>query len=72
MPKLKLEIFVPVVTLAIGASVGFLDAGSHHVNDWASFTGLWGGAGLVISLVAWMPVLIVGGIWNLVARRIST
>ena len=71
MPKVKLEIFVPVITLAIGALVGFLDANSHHVDDWANFTGLWIGAGLTVCLVAWIPALIVGGIWNAVATRIS-
>jgi putative methionine-R-sulfoxide reductase with GAF domain len=30
MPKMKLEICVPVLTLAIGAVVGFLDASSHQ------------------------------------------
>jgi hypothetical protein len=72
MPKVKLEIFVPVLTLATGSLVGFLDANSHHVDDWASFACLWLGAGLVVSLVAWVPALIVGGLWNAVARRTSS
>jgi hypothetical protein len=72
MPKMKPEIFVPVLTLAIGAVVGFLEASSHHVDDEASFAGFWLGAGLVISLVAWVPALVIGGIWNAFARRISS
>jgi hypothetical protein len=67
--NLNLAVFVPVATLCIGALVGFLDANSRHVDGWTTFTGLWLGGALVTCLVVWIPVLIVGGVWNATATQ---